>query len=232
MINWSSLRNLFSLATTLQQAPEQPDGNALLENFIAHCQAMPHPRVLELGTMRSIPTRATRHDDWVPHAGQYLGTDIAPGPDVDIVADVHRLTQTVGEQQFDIIISCSTFEHFKYPHLAAHEVMKALKIGGILFIQTHQTFPLHSYPYDYCRFSQETARAAAHQQMGTLANENGASASQPARCQQDAGAPFTEEPSFLNVRLYGEKIAQTPPHCIFDFDIALADSQPQPEKHL
>jgi SAM-dependent methyltransferase len=227
MINWSSLRNLFSLATTLQQAPEQPDGNALLENFIAHCQAMPHPRVLELGTMRSIPTRSTRHDDWVPHADQYLGTDIAPGPDVDIVADVHRLTETVGEEQFDIIISCSTFEHFKYPHLAAHEVMKALKIGGILFIQTHQTFPLHSYPYDYFRFSREALAGLFGTRMGFRVHATDYEF--PARVLTFREQTISQQPSFLNVRLYGEKIAQTPPHYLFDFDVELADRQPQPE---
>src|SRR5262249_45205926 len=33
--------------------------------------------------------------------------------------------------------------------------MKVLKTGGLLFVQTYQTFPLHAYPFDYVRFSQE-----------------------------------------------------------------------------
>jgi SAM-dependent methyltransferase len=221
MINWSSLRNLFSLANTLQREAEQPDGNALLDNFIAHCQTIPQPRVLELGTMRSIPTRSTRHDDWVPHASQYLGTDIAPGADVDIVADVHRLTETVGQEQFDIIISCSTFEHFKYPHLAAHEVMKALKIGGILFIQTHQTFPLHGYPYDYFRFSREALAGLFGTQMGFHVNVTDYEF--PARVLTFREPMISQSPAFLNVRLYGEKIEKTPPQYIFDFDVQLPD---------
>ena len=33
--------------------------------------------------------------------------------------------------------------------------MKALKVGGLIYIQTHQSFPLHGYPHDYFRFSRE-----------------------------------------------------------------------------
>src|SRR5262249_25204386 len=126
-----------------------PTDSGLIDSFIRRCQAMDRPRVLDLGTKRSLSSRSTPHQEWVPNAGEYLGTDIESGVDVDIVADVHRLTQVTGEEQFDVIISCSTFEHLKYPHLAAHELMKALRIGGVLFIQTHQSFPLHAYPYDY-----------------------------------------------------------------------------------
>ena len=219
MFNWTTLKSLFSLANTLKREPEQPDGNVLLDTFLAHCQTIPQPRVLELGTMRSIPTRSTRHDDWVPHAQQYLGTDIAAGVDVDIVADVHRLTQTVGEEQFDIIISCSSFEHFKYPHLAAHELMKALKIGGILFIQTHQAFPIHSYPYDYFRFSREALAGLFGTQMGF--HVKATDYEFPARVFTLRDPSVPQHPAYLNVRLYGEKTAATPAEYIFDFDVSL-----------
>src|ERR1700730_7999258 len=108
---------------------DRPTDPSLLDRFVSRCQAMNKPRVLELGTKRSIASRSTLHSVWVPNAGEYLGTDIESGPDVDIVADAHRLTQVTGEEQFDVIISCSTFEHLKYPHQAAHELMKALRIG-------------------------------------------------------------------------------------------------------
>ena len=69
------------------------------------------------------------HRDWVPHAAEFLGTDFEDGADVDILADVHRLSRVVGEERLTSS-SCSTFEHLKYPTVAAHEVMKALKVGG------------------------------------------------------------------------------------------------------
>ena len=110
--------------------------------FAARCAELDAPSVLELGTKQSQPGRSTMHRDWVPHAGEFLGTDMEVGPDVDIVADVHRLSETVGGERFDVILSCATFEHLKYPTLAAHELMKALKVGGLLYIQTVQSLSL------------------------------------------------------------------------------------------
>jgi hypothetical protein len=193
-----------------------PTDDSLLHHFVRRCQAMSRPRVLELGTLRSIASRSTLHDDWVPDAGEYLGTDIESGVDVDIVADLHRLTQVTGEEQFDIIISCSTFEHLKYPHLAAHEVMKALRIGGILFIQTHQTFPLHAYPYDYFRFSREALAGLFGERMGFRVVETDYEF--PAKI-YSPGQPATADlPAFLNVRLYGEKLDKTPSTYLFEYD--------------
>ena len=131
---------------TQYAAPPQSDGPnagecvAELRKLVADIVA---PRVLELGTLRSIESRSTMHRDLVPHASEFLGTDIKSGPDVDIVADVHRLTDTVGSESFDVIVSFSTFEHLKYPHVAAHEIMKALREGGP---SMHTDTPIFSTP--------------------------------------------------------------------------------------
>ncbi len=224
-MNWRSFfrrhqgRLAFKWATQDQGQVCDPVGSRLLDDFKARCSSLPAPRVLELGTARSIPTRSTKHADWVPNAGQYLGTDITPGPDVDIVADIHRLTQVIGEEQFDAIISCSSFEHFKYPHKAAHEIMKALRVGGIVFIQTHQTFPLHAYPYDYFRFSREALAGLFGTRMGfrVLATDY----EFPARIYSQQDPHASAIVSYLNVRLYGEKLAPTPAEYIYEYDVAL-----------
>jgi SAM-dependent methyltransferase len=208
----------WTLATLGISRDAHPDGDSLLESFIARCHTLNAPRVLELGTRRSIASRSTRHDTWVPHASEYLGTDFASGVDVDIVADVHRLTAVTGEEQFDIIISCSTFEHFKYPHRAAHEVMKALRVGGVLFIQTHQSFPLHAHPSDYFRFSREALAGLFGTQMGfrVLATDY----EFPVKLYSLRVPSVVSLPSFLNVRLFGEKISPTPQTYIFEEDTA------------
>lgn len=220
---WSSIKYFYSVLNTLKREPEQPDGNLLLDEFIARCQAMPQPQVLELGTRRSISMRSTLHASWVPNAGAYLGTDIEAGEDVDIIADVHRLTETVGEEQFDVIISCSTFEHFKYPRLAAHEIMKVLKIGGILFIQTHQSFPLHSYPYDYFRFSREALAGLFGTRMGF--NVIVTDYEFPAQICTFRERFSPDQPAYLNVRLFGEKKETTPSNYIYEFDVEMPDSK-------
>jgi SAM-dependent methyltransferase len=196
---------------------EDPKGNEVLRKFKKHCRTMDRPRVLELGTKRSDPSRSTRHDRWIPHAGEYLGCDIESDVDVDIIADIHRLTEVVGEEQFDVIISCATFEHFKYPHLAAHQIMKALKVGGILFIQTHHTFPLHAYPYDYFRFSREALAGLFGTEMGFRVIET--KYEFPARVYSSQVPASFRVPAYLNVCLYGEKVAPTPEEYIYEFDV-------------
>jgi hypothetical protein len=186
-------------------------------DFIERCRAMSRPSVLELGTKRSNPAIGTRHDDWVPNAGEYIGMDISAGPDVDLVGDVHRLTQVTGEERFDAIISCSTFEHFKYPHLAAHELMKALRPAGVLYIQTHQCFPLHAYPYDYFRFSRDGLAGLFGSKMGFRVMSTDYEF--PVKLYSPREM-YWAYPAFLNVRLYGEKIGATPAAYEYEYDVS------------
>lgn len=52
-----------------------------LESFLESVK-QGRPRVLELGTKRSIPDRPTHHKVWVPNASEFLMTDIEAGADV------------------------------------------------------------------------------------------------------------------------------------------------------
>jgi hypothetical protein len=187
--------------------------------FQERCRSIASPEVLELGTRRVDDRPSTRRNAWVPHARSYLGTDLQPGPDVDAVADVHCLADQLGEERFDAIISCSTFEHLKYPHLAAHQVMRALRLGGLLFIQTHHTFPLHAHPYDYFRFSREALAGLFGMQMGfeILATDY----EFPAQIVAERDPAAREHPAFLNVRLVGRKHAPTPLQYVYELDGAV-----------
>lgn len=193
--------------------------NEALNQFLDYCKTLEKPRVLELGTKRSIPTRSTKHNYWVPNAGEYLGSDIEKDIDVDIVADVHQLTKVTGEEQFDIIISCSSFEHFKYPHIAALEIMKALKIGGALFVHTHHTFPLHAYPFDYFRFSCDALKSLFGTNMGfTIRSTN---YDEPAYIFSKWDKNAYKYPAFLYVALFGVKESQTPDQYIYEYDVKI-----------
>ena len=108
-----SLGRALSPRQGLPERPRARDGAAgvprstglpssgLEARFKERCRRLEAPRVLELGTARAIPERSTLHRDLVPHAAEFLGTDIVPGADVDIVADVHRLSEVAGEAQVD-----------------------------------------------------------------------------------------------------------------------------------
>lgn len=209
------INRVFSRLVIIGTGKTRPSDNQLIEDFFKRCREMKEPRVLELGTKRMIPQVKTKHDDWIPNASEFIGFDIQEGIDADVVGDVHRLSEIVGENQFDVIISCSSFEHFKYPQLAAHEIMKTLKIGGILFIQTHQSFPIHGVPNDYFRFSREALEGLFGTKMGfrVIATDY----EFPTRMFSPEDLTFLMK-SYVNVRLFGEKIAETPAEYIYELE--------------
>ena len=192
------------------------ESSPLASEFRALCRRYDAPSVLELGTRQSTPGRSTMHRDWVPHAAEFLGTDFQPGADVDVVADAQTLSSTFGSERFDAIVSCSTFEHIKYPTLAAHELMKTLKVGGLLYVQTHQTFALHAYPHDYCRFSREALAALFPAAMGfrVIATDY----EFPARIYARQAADQHRHPAWLNALLLGTKVAPTPGEFAYELD--------------
>jgi SAM-dependent methyltransferase len=187
----------------------------LLAEFLRCCRQLPTPRVLELGVKRSRPAYSTRHDVWVPHAAEYVGSDFQAGVDVDLVVDAHNMVPAVGESSFDIVITCSTFEHFKYPWLVAHQIMRVLKPGGLLFVQTHQTFPLHSYPHDYYRFTTDALMSLFNPSMGMQVWSEYAF---PAQIHSEKNPGTKDHPSFLNVLLFGRKVSATPVELVYEFE--------------
>ncbi|MBF0362527.1 MAG: methyltransferase domain-containing protein [Oligoflexia bacterium] len=191
-----------------------PENNPALLSFWDFCKTFKSPSVIELGTKRQNPTIPTHHKEWVPHALEFLGTDIENGIDVDIVADLHSFAEVVGNERFDIIISCSTLEHIKYPHLAAHHIMKSLKVGGGIFIQTHQTYPYHGYPHDYFRYSVEALSGMFNEKMGMKIISS--CYRFPARICNPRESSVSGFSAYLNVCFFAKKIAPTPDSYLYD----------------
>lgn len=124
--------------------------------FCAAIDALKPQRVLEVGTAQSVQGRSTHHFRLFPHVerADYVMADIAAGPDVDVVADLHQLpSEWTG--RFDAFVAMAVFEHLARPWIAAQEVERVLAPGGVCYVSTHQTFPLHGYPKDFFRFSTE-----------------------------------------------------------------------------
>jgi SAM-dependent methyltransferase len=203
----------------MKKVNQKKTDNSVLDAFKLECARLDSPRVLELGSKRSVLNFSTLHKDFVPHAGEFLGIDLQMGLDVDILGDVHRLSSIVGRESFDVIISCSTFEHLKYPHLAAHEVMKTLTIGGLLFIQTHHSFIRMDSPVDYFRYTREGL-------CGLFGTRNGFSVKAvdfefPARLITERVPDLKNTDVYLNTILYGQKTGKTPAKYIYEFDYHL-----------
>lgn len=96
----------------------------------------------------------------------YLGIDILPGENVDIVGDAHDVSTLVGSRKFDAVVSMYTFEHIFMPWKVALEMNKVMNIGGVGFIATHQTVGMHDLPWDYWRFSDSAWHALFNEYTG------------------------------------------------------------------
>jgi SAM-dependent methyltransferase len=116
-------------------------------------RSISNPEVLEIGTCRW-GSKPTHHRDQFPHASRYVMADVTEGIDVDVVCDAHDLGP-FRDETFDVVLACSVWEHLARPWIAAESVARVLKPGGLAYIATHQTFPIHGYPHDYFRFSTE-----------------------------------------------------------------------------
>lgn len=135
--------------------------------LISELAALPRPVVIEVGTLRSDPDFPTHHTSWAPH-GAWTRVDREAGTDVDRVDDAHTLAtfqvtstgplgivNSLPPASYDAYVSCSVFEHLERPWVAMHAAAGMVRPGGLVYVQTHQTFPLHGYPSDFFRFSKE-----------------------------------------------------------------------------
>ncbi len=129
--------------------------HSLAARFIEFIGGIEEPHILEIGTRRSDPEMSTHHRGWFGAAGSYTMMDIAAGMDVDEVCDVESLPEEWDETQ-DAVICIATLEHVKHPWVAMEEMGYMLTPNGMLYVQTHQTFPLHGYPQDLWRFTRES----------------------------------------------------------------------------
>lgn len=97
----------------------------------------------------------------------YTGFDLFYGPNVDVVGDAHKLSSYFElNRKFDIIFSSACFEHFAMPWLVAIEISKLLKIGGIVFVETHFSYSSHERPWHFFQFSDMGLRALFPEAMG------------------------------------------------------------------
>ena len=177
-------------------------------------------RILELGTKRSMVDSPTHKKELFKNIEnvEYIMTDYQEGIDVDIVCDLHKINNTFQDETFDLILSFSTFEHLKYPQLCSHNLMKLLKIGGRIVIQTHQTYPLHGYKYDYFRFSREAIKSIFSKKMNfiTITSYFTNICAIVPHINLNGWNDVAE--SYLNVFYIGEKIDKTPEQYIYDID--------------
>ena len=133
----------------------------------------PGMRILEIGS-REVTGGSSARQHFENAA--YVGFDYYPGDNVDIVGDAHKLSSYFGDtEKFDIIYSSACFEHFAMPWLVAIEISKLLKVGGIVFVETHFSFSSHERPWHFFQFSDMALKVLFCEALGFACIEAGVS---------------------------------------------------------
>ncbi len=170
-------------------------------------------RLLELGSRAR--SGVVHRDRFLPPGWDYVGFDLLPGPNVDVVGDAHRLSARFGAE-FDGVASISVMEHLLMPWKVAVEVNRVLKPGGLALFATHQCWPLHDRPADFWRFSADAWPALFNRATGFEVVET--AMGQPAHVVADllhpavafGGAPAGFLSSVAVVRKIGDAVADWP----------------------
>ena len=162
-------------------------------------------RVLEIGT-RKWGRDSTHHKAVFPNAVEYVMADFMDGDDVDVISDIHDLKE-FDNCSFDVVYAASVFEHVQYPWVAAAAIKRVLTRGGWCYIATHHTFPVHGYPSDYTRWTDNGLRSVFE-----WAGFDVVSAGMNTRCviQKPAEVPVWDElaPAYIGVSVFAQKPAE------------------------
>jgi SAM-dependent methyltransferase len=90
----------------------------------------------------------------------YTGTDMRPGPGVDLVCPAEDLPDIFGEDSADVVIATEMLEHAADWQGAVRGMITLLAPGGLLVLTARGPgFPLHGYPEDHWRFTVEAMDA-------------------------------------------------------------------------
>lgn len=131
----------------------------------------PGAEILELGSRRL--NKEDRWNEYFEFAA-YTGFDYYPGENVDVVGDAHQLSQYFNKK-FDLIFSSAVFEHLAMPWKVSLEIIKLLKPGGAIFIETHYSYSSHDRPWHFFQYSEEALNVLFPPKFGMKCIKKGCS---------------------------------------------------------
>lgn len=94
-------------------------------------------------------------------AWRYVGVDMAPGNNVDLVLKNPYYWREIKAGSADVVVSGQTFEHTEFFWETTAQIARALKPGGICCILAPSAGPEHQYPVDCWRVYPDGFRAVA-----------------------------------------------------------------------
>jgi hypothetical protein len=106
--------------------------------------------ILEIGSKDYGSTSSFREF----YSGQeYIGIDMEPGKNVDLVIDLTKGAAGLQTDYFALGICCSVLEHVRKPWVFAEHLTSVMRAGGALYMSVPWVWRYHAYPDDYFRFS-------------------------------------------------------------------------------
>jgi SAM-dependent methyltransferase len=141
---------------------------------------------------------------------QYIGLDVSPGDNVDVVGDAHNLTELFDLDSVDIIYSDDVMEHLLNPFILVNQANQILKMGGLFIAKVPTTWPLHAEPWDYWRFSSHSWKGLLNSRSGyeiLSTREIGSSSVVPSMIDQHISANTQYAPAPLFTVVLAKKIA-------------------------
>ena len=125
-----------------------------------HLQALMGEKltVLDLGSQ---DINGTYRPLFEEHGWEYLGVDMSPGKNVDLVLQDAYQWNEIANESIDIVISGQAFEHVEFFWLTMREIARVMKPGGLCCIIAPSTGPEHRYPVDCWRYYTDGLRALA-----------------------------------------------------------------------
>lgn len=134
-----------------------------MERFVGkylqgHCAGLDTPVVLDVGSQDLNGSYKSLFEGW-----NYIGLDVCPGNNVDVVADDIYHWDKVKPNSCDAVISGQALEHVELFWLVMLEIARVLKEGGLCCVIVPSAGPAHAYPggKDCWRFMPDGLEAMA-----------------------------------------------------------------------
>lgn len=127
--------------------------------FEVYASAFTSGTVVEIGSRQVAAGQRTLRALCPPHL-DYLGIDLEPGINVDIVL-TDPYVFPLPETSVDIVICTSVFEHCDFFWELFVQVLHILKPGGLLYVNAPSNGYVHRHPVDCWRFYPDSGIALA-----------------------------------------------------------------------
>jgi SAM-dependent methyltransferase len=124
--------------------------------FACYGEAIGRVTVLDIGVVGGAFLRTA-----CPAKATYLGVDLAPGKDVDVVLD-DPYKFPFDDNSIGVVVSSSCFEHSEMFWLLYLEIMRVLAPAGLLYLNAPSNGNYHRYPVDCWRFYPDCGTALVH----------------------------------------------------------------------